>query len=138
MSGARERPMTAPKFYRVLVADDHAIVRRGVRVLLELQPDVQVCGEARTGVEAMDIARNEKPDLLILDLTMPRLSGRDTLKRLVEMNPDVRVMFSSGYSAEQVSGAECRQVLGFINKPYRADELAAQLRNTLDRSGAPQ
>jgi DNA-binding NarL/FixJ family response regulator len=72
ISGVPQRSIMAEKSYRVLVADDHSVVRRGVRLLLESQPGVQVCGEAGTGAEAVDIVRSEKPDLLILDLTMPK------------------------------------------------------------------
>jgi two-component system, chemotaxis family, protein-glutamate methylesterase/glutaminase len=59
--------------YRVLVADDHGVVRHGLRVLLESQPGIQVCGKARTGVETMDYVKKEKPDLLVLGLTIPEV-----------------------------------------------------------------
>jgi DNA-binding NarL/FixJ family response regulator len=60
----------AVKSYRVLVADDHAVVRHGLRLPLEAQPGVQVCGKARTGREAIDWVKKGKPDLLVLDLDL--------------------------------------------------------------------
>src|SRR6202162_2370838 len=78
-SEAPERPIMAVNSYRVLVADDHGVVRHGLRVLLESQPGVQVCGEARTGLEAIDYVKKEKPDLLILDLTMPDMNGLEVM-----------------------------------------------------------
>ncbi|HYT89710.1 MAG TPA: PAS domain S-box protein [Gemmataceae bacterium] len=129
-------PATAPAGREtILLVDDEPLIRQLGSVILQRQGYKVLL--ASDGLEALEVYREHRDhiDLVILDLTMPRLSGRDTLKRLVEMNPDVRVMFSSGYSSEQVTASEYRQVLGFIPKPYRADELAAQLWSTLD-SGA--
>ncbi len=72
-------PMPA-KSYRVLVADDHGVVRHGLRMLLESQPGIQVCWEASTGLEAMDYVKKERPDLLVLDLTMPEMNGLDVMR----------------------------------------------------------
>ena len=72
-------------------------------------------------------------DLVILDGTMPKMSGRDTLIQLIKVNPNVRVLFSSGYSPEHHQLAEFAQVAGYVNKPYRGDELAAKVRETLDK-----
>jgi DNA-binding NarL/FixJ family response regulator len=130
MSGARERPMTAPKFYRVLVADDHAIVRRGVRVLLESQPDVQVCGEARTGVEATDIARKEKPDLLILDLTMPKMNGFEVVREIREESPLTDVLVFTMHFSEELARETLRcGALGYVLKSDADTELLAALDN---------
>ena len=69
---------------------------------------------------------------MILDLTMPRLSGRDTLRQLVQIDPQVAVLLSSGYSAEQMPEAGKEGVLGFVNKPYRPQDLVAAVQKALD------
>jgi PAS domain S-box-containing protein len=120
----------------ILVVDDEPMVRNlshavlqqfGYRVLL-----------AEDGLEALDIYRREKGhiDLVVLDLTMPRLSGRDTLHRLLQIDPEVHVLFASGYSSELVTEGEKEGVFGFINKPYRPQELAGAVRTILDRCKA--
>jgi DNA-binding NtrC family response regulator len=73
---------------------------------------------------------------VILDLTMPRLSGMDALKRLIAIDPQVRVLLSSGYSAEQVESMDIEHILGFINKPYRADDMVRLVRSALDQPRA--
>jgi DNA-binding NtrC family response regulator len=123
----------------VLLVDDEPMIRQLGSLILERHGYVVLL--AGDGLEALEVYRRHrgKIDLVILDLTMPRLSGQDTFKRLLELDPGVRVLFSSGYSAEHVTTAECSQVLGFLNKPYRAEEMAAKLRDSLDRArGRPR
>jgi CheY-like chemotaxis protein len=93
---------------------------------------------AEDGLQALEVYQREggRIDLVVLDLTMPRLSGRDTLRRLAGLDPGVKVLFSSGYSADQVNLAEFPEVLGFVHKPYRSDELAAAVRSALDKARA--
>jgi two-component system cell cycle sensor histidine kinase/response regulator CckA len=115
----------------ILLVDDEEMLRQlasrileryGYRVLL-----------AEDGLRALEIYQQERRvDLVILDLTMPRLSGPDTLKRLVEINPDARVLLSSGYSEEQVEASVSNRILGFINKPYQADDMVRLIRSALD------
>jgi DNA-binding NarL/FixJ family response regulator len=73
---------------RVLIADDHGIVRSGLRLLLEREPDIEVVGEASDGVEARDLAIKERPDLAILDVRMPRLTGLQATREIREQVPD--------------------------------------------------
>lgn len=72
---------------RVLLADDHAIVRRGMRALLESEPALQVVAEAADGLEAVRLCEEHHPDLLILDVAMPRLNGIDAAERCLKMQP---------------------------------------------------
>jgi DNA-binding NarL/FixJ family response regulator len=80
---------------RVLIADDHGIVRSGLRMLLERQPDIDVVAEASDGVEARDLAIRERPDLAILDVRMPRLTGLQATREIREQAPDVAVLILS-------------------------------------------
>jgi CheY-like chemotaxis protein len=92
---------------------------------------------AEDGLQAVEMYRNNpgKIDLVILDLTMPRLSGRDAFRQLLEIDQGVRVLFASGYSADYLSSSESDGVLGFIGKPYRPEELAQGVRTALDKQG---
>jgi DNA-binding NarL/FixJ family response regulator len=77
---------------RILVADDHDVVRRGLRVLLEGQPGWEVCGEASTGREALDLVRRLKPDVVVLDVNLPELSGLDVAREVVRSLPQTEVL----------------------------------------------
>src|SRR6202035_6064287 len=91
------------KSYRVLVADDHAVVRHGLRVLLESQPGVQVCWEASTGLEAMDYAKKEKPDLLVLDLTLPDMNGLEVMSAVRKDSPSTDVLVLTMHFSEELA-----------------------------------
>jgi len=77
---------------RVLVADDHTIVRQGLKNLLEESEDCEVVAEAADGLEAVEMAVSTKPDVAVLDLTMPRLSGLEAVRRIHEQLPDTRIL----------------------------------------------
>src|ERR1051326_1322408 len=82
----------------VLLADDHALVRSGMRALLEAQPDIEVVGEAGDGREAIKLARELNPDIAILDIAMPGLNGIDTLRQIFNATPTIKVLACSMYS----------------------------------------
>jgi two-component system, NarL family, response regulator NreC len=85
---------------RVLLADDHGLVRRGMRTLLETQADVQVVAEASEGLEALRMCGELRPDLLILDIGMPNLNGIDVAERALALHPTARVIMLSMHSDE--------------------------------------
>jgi two-component system response regulator NreC len=85
---------------RVLLADDHGIVRRGMRALLESEPGVIVVGEAADGLDALRMAEELRPDLLILDIGMPRLNGIDVAARAQKLQPQPRVIVLSMHADE--------------------------------------
>ena len=86
---------------RVLIADDHGIVRSGLRMLLEAQPDVEVIAEAADGAEARDAAIRERPDIAILDVKMPKLTGLQATREIKEHAPEVAVLILSMYNDER-------------------------------------
>jgi len=86
---------------RILIADDHGIVRSGLRALLEAQGDLEVVAEAADGVEARDIAIRDRPDLAILDVKMPRLTGLQATHEIREQAPDVAVLILSMHDDER-------------------------------------
>jgi CheY-like chemotaxis protein len=116
----------------ILVVDDDPLLRNLAQSILEAYGyRVLLAGD---GVEALEVYERqpERIDLVVLDLTMPRLSGRDALERLRRINPRVRVLLASGYPGEQGPGAT--GALGFISKPYRAQHLARMVRQALDQA----
>jgi DNA-binding NarL/FixJ family response regulator len=86
---------------RILLADDHALVRRGVRLILDSEPDLTVVAEASDGAEAITQARAERPDLAILDIAMPRLTGLQAARELSRILPDLRILILTMYDNEQ-------------------------------------
>jgi DNA-binding NarL/FixJ family response regulator len=86
---------------RIVIADDHGIVRSGLRMLLERQPDFEVVGEASDGIEARDLVISEQPDIAILDVKMPRLTGLEATKEIREAAPDVSVLILSMHDDER-------------------------------------
>lgn len=113
--------MTAAKPYRILIADDHAVVRRGLRSLLESQPGIEVCCEASTGAEALEYVRRAKPDMVVLDLTMPEMNGLDVTRAVREESPSTAVLVLTMHFSEELA----REVL-------RAGALAYVLKSDAD------
>jgi DNA-binding NarL/FixJ family response regulator len=89
--------------FRILVADDHPVVRRGVRALLEAQAGWQVCGEAATGTQAVDEVRRLDPDVVVLDLSMPELNGLDATRRIVRDSPRTQVLVLTMHHSEELA-----------------------------------
>ncbi len=93
--------MTKQAPTRILLADDHALVRRGVRLILDGEPDLTVVAEASDGVEALEQAREHRPDLAILDIAMPRLTGLQAARELSRTSPETRILILTMYDNEQ-------------------------------------
>jgi DNA-binding NarL/FixJ family response regulator len=87
---------------RILVADDHAVVRRGVRALLESQPGWEVTAEATTGREAVELARQLQPDVIVMDLSLPELNGLDATRQIVKESPRIEVLVLTMHHSEEL------------------------------------
>jgi two-component system response regulator NreC len=87
---------------RILVADDHEVMRTGVRALIEQEPGWQVCGTATNGQEAVEVAGKLKPDVVVLDMTMPELDGLEALREIKRALPNTEVVIFSAYHSEEV------------------------------------
>jgi DNA-binding NarL/FixJ family response regulator len=124
---ARAEPSAAAaKSYRVVIADDHAVVRHGLRVLLESQPGIQVCWEASTGMEALEYVAKEKPDLLVLDLTMPEMNGLEVVSAAREESPSTDVLVLTMHFSEELAREVLRcGALGYVLKSDADNELLA-------------
>lgn len=114
---------------RVLVADDHTLVREGLRALLDADSEIEVVSEACNGVEALDMARKHKPDIAILDIAMPKLNGLLVTQRIRSELPETRVLVLSMYGEEEyVTQALRSGASGFILKDAAASDLISALK----------
>jgi DNA-binding NarL/FixJ family response regulator len=87
---------------RILVADDHALIRRGIRMLIEAVDGWSVCAEARAGDEAVEQAKKMKPEIAILDISMPGLNGLEAAKKIREVSPDTEILISTMHHSDQL------------------------------------
>jgi DNA-binding NarL/FixJ family response regulator len=114
---------------RVLIADDHPVIRAGVRLLLENEAGCEVCGEAGTGRQAVVLAQQLNPDVVVLDLSMPELNGVEATRQIMKTVPDTHVLIFSGHESEQLvresvdAGAH-----GYVLKSDADRELTAAVR----------
>lgn len=118
-----ERPL------RILVADDHEVMRLGIRNLLQSVPNWSVYAEARTGREAVDLALLSSPDIIIMDLTMPEMNGLEAAARIVMERPDIPIiMFSLHLSEGVVSRFKKGSIRGAVAKSEAARDLLEAVR----------
>lgn len=109
---------------RILVADDHAIVRKGLVALFDAKPGVSVVGEAATGTEAVEKARSLKPDVVLLDLVMPQKDGIAAIKEIKANDPDARILVLTSFAEdEKVFAAIKGGALGYLLKDSKPSEL---------------
>lgn len=113
---------------RVLVADDHRIVREGIVRILHDAPNVDVVGEAADGYSTVELAVRLRPDIVIMDLTMPRLNGRDAVRRISEVLPDVRVLVLTVHEDEEYIVPLVKAgAAGYLVKDSASSELVAAI-----------
>jgi two-component system, response regulator PdtaR len=117
---------------RILIAEDETIIRLDLRELLETA-GFEVCAEAKDGVEAVELAASEEPELAILDVKMPRLDGIDAARRILEDRPIPIVMLTAYGQDELVSRAVEAGVFGYLVKPFREADLLPAIRTARAR-----
>jgi two-component system, NarL family, response regulator LiaR len=114
---------------RVLITDDHAIVRKGLTVLLATERDIKVVGEARDGMEAVEKAGALKPDVVLMDLVMPRMDGIEATRRITEAHPGSKVLVLTSFAADdKVFPAVKAGALGYLLKDSSPEELVEAIR----------
>ena len=118
------------KEIRVLVVDDQTVVREGVVSILSFQSDINVVGQAKDGQEAILLAAQEKPDVILLDLVMPRLDGLDSITQLREVAPGTKILILTGYAdPEKVFRAIKAGAIGYLLKDSTWEQLLQAIRD---------
>ena len=124
--------MTIPLKARVLLADDHAMVRRGLRLILDAEPDLEVVAEAGDGAEAIQFAVNEQVHLAVLDITMPRLTGLQAARELAQRRPETKILMLSMHDNEEYLFEALRAgAAGYVLKSAVDRDLVEACRATL-------
>jgi two-component system, NarL family, response regulator LiaR len=114
---------------RVLIADDHAVVRQGLRTFLELQGEIEVVGEAADGEAAVAAAERLKPDVALMDLVMPRLGGEAAIRRIAAVSPATRVLVLTSFAGDdQLFPAVRAGAAGYLLKDVQPRELVDAIR----------
>ena len=118
---------------RVLLVDDHAIIRQGLCSLLEKQPDIEVVGSVEDGRKAVDIARELAPDLVIMDISMPNLNGIDATRKIIGEMGDVKIIALSIHSSRHFVAEMLKAgASGYILKECLFDELVEAIKTVLN------
>lgn len=118
---------------RVLITDDHGVVRQGLRMFLSLDPDIEVVGEAENGEEALGMARELHPDVVLMDLLMPVMNGMEATKAIRSEMPDVEVIaLTSVLEDVSVTGAMRAGAMGYLLKDTQAEELHRAIRGAAE------
>jgi DNA-binding NarL/FixJ family response regulator len=125
--------MVQPRKFRLVLADDHTILREGLRALLDTRPDLEVVGEAEDGRGAILCAEESKPDLVLLDLNMPRTNGLEALQEIKRVSPSTKVLVLTVHRTEDYvftalqAGAD-----GYVLKDASSSELTTAIRSVLN------
>jgi DNA-binding NarL/FixJ family response regulator len=121
---------------RLLIVDDHEIFRRGLRALLEPSSEWQICGEAVDGMDAVEQCKSLNPDIVVLDVSMPRLNGLEAARLIRKENPERQIVIITQHDSPQIrlaaldAGAQA-----FVTKSAVASELVSALRNLIQNLG---
>lgn len=122
------RTSSRPSVKRVMLADDHAVVRRGLRTLIEGVPGWEVCAEAADGNETVSLAAETKPDVLIMDLSMPGLGGVDATIQIRKILPQIEVLILTMHESDRLAGQALRAgARGYLLKGESEDKLMEAL-----------
>lgn len=117
------------KTIRILLAEDHAVVRQGTRELLERQPDLEVVAEASDGQEAVQLALKERPDVVIMDFAMPKLNGIEATRHIKAVAPGIAILVLTAYDSEQYVFAFLEAgAAGYLLKDVSVDKLVEAIR----------
>jgi DNA-binding NarL/FixJ family response regulator len=122
------------KTIRVLIADDHPIIRQGLKVLLSTEPDLEIVGEGQDGRKAVELAMRTKPHIVLMDVAMPFLNGVTATRRILKLQPDCKVIALSTYTDDDaVKRMLDAGAVGYLTKQSAADELIRSVAPTAQR-----
>ena len=117
------------KSIKILLAEDHMIVREGLRQMLELDPSMDIIGEAQDGHQAVKMARELQPSVVLMDIAMPRLNGLEATRQLLKVSPGIKVLILSAHSDDAyVTSAAESGAVGYLLKQSSASEVCRAIR----------
>lgn len=117
---------------RIMLAEDHKVVREGTRRLLESQSDFEVVGEASDGVEAVELAKKLRPEIIIMDVSMPRLNGIEATKQIKALYPNIAILVLTGYDDDEYVFALLEAgAAGYLLKESSGEELIEAIRQVM-------
>ena len=120
--------MSAKTKIRILLADDHLVVRMGIATLLSLEPDLEIVGEAETGSEAVSKAQSLKPDVVLMDVMMPTMNGAEAAEAILERNPDIRIVLLTSFGGTpEVRRALDAGAVGALSKTASRAEIVSAI-----------
>jgi NarL family two-component system response regulator LiaR len=121
------------KKIRILIADDHLIVREGLGAIVATQPDMALIGRAIDGLEAVSLAQALEPDVILMDLVMPRMDGVQAIQKIKEANPQARILVLTSFAHdEKVFAAIKAGALGYLLKDATHDQLLSAIRDVAE------
>jgi two-component system response regulator NreC len=121
------------KKFSIVIAEDHVVLREGLKSLLSSHPDLKVVAEAGDGLEAIRAAQKHSPDLVLMDLSMPRMSGLDAIKEIRRMTPQTKIIVLTIHSAEEYIVAALRAGAdAYVLKESNSNELLTAIRSVLE------
>ena len=113
-----------PDMIKVLIVDDHAVVRQGLRTFIDLQEDMTVVGEGADGIEGVDMAMRLQPDIILMDLVMPRLNGVEATQKIVTNNPACKVLILTSFGEDKMVFPAIRNgAQGYLLKDIQPNDL---------------
>jgi two-component system, NarL family, response regulator LiaR len=122
--------MTEPIKIRVLIVDDHDMLREGLASFLAAYPDLELAGQAASGAEALRVCETTRPDVILMDLKMPEMDGVQTTRQILERHPQVRIVALTSFGEEDLVRAELQAgAIGYLLKNVSAAELAQAIRS---------
>lgn len=117
---------------RILIADDHEVVRQGIRAILQARPDWEICGEAVDGREAIRLAQELRPNVIIMDITMPKMSGLEASQEIAKLQPPARILIFTMHESKSLAPSVRRAgAQGYVVKSRAARDLVEALERLL-------
>src|SRR5215212_1070715 len=132
MHSPNNTPSSASSSARIIIADDHELMRGAMRSLLDSQPDLQIINEAKDGQEAIELTRLQRPDLVLMDVRMPKMNGFEATRTIKEEFPTTKVLMMSAYEDPGLDSEAVRVGAdGYVLKLSLIQELVAAIRGVL-------
>jgi NarL family two-component system response regulator LiaR len=125
-------PMKPPETILVMLVDDHTVVRSGLATFLRAFEDLELVGEAKNGLEALNLCHQKKPDVILMDLMMPEMDGIAATQAILKDYPDIKIIAMTSFDeAELVHGVLAAGAISYLLKNVTADELAKAIREAV-------